>query len=202
MRQLIEAGWANTPDDARHEITNLFASDDDWVCLEYTVRGTVTKEFTHLHIEHPVVGQKLEMRAVDVFRMRHGKIVTAREYYDHATLMRQLGIEPTKAARALRAAAPAASTTSSSVVVHSLFSVWPAFRTTLRRKLDPRRVERFCRPASTGVTSSTNLRTASIAALPPVSTDSSTSSDSSAHARPWMIRVGPSTRIVAISVGA
>jgi len=92
MRQLIEGSWVDSPQDAWHEITNVFASEE-WVCLEYTARGTITKELVHLNIEHSPNGQKMEIRAVDVFRMKDGRIASAREYYDHAALMRQLGVE-------------------------------------------------------------------------------------------------------------
>jgi len=92
MRQLIEGSWADSPQDGWHEITNVFASEE-WVCLEYTARGTITKELAHLNIKHTPKGQKMEIRAVDVFRMKNGKIASAREYYDHASLMRQLEVE-------------------------------------------------------------------------------------------------------------
>jgi len=92
MRQLIERSWADAPPDGWHEITNAFASDD-WVCLEYTARGTMTKELPHLNIRYQPTGQKMELRAVDVFQIKSGKIALAREYYDHATHMRQLGVE-------------------------------------------------------------------------------------------------------------
>ena len=49
MRQLIEGSWADYPQDGWHEITNVFGSRE-WVCLEYTARGTMTKELPHLYI--------------------------------------------------------------------------------------------------------------------------------------------------------
>jgi ketosteroid isomerase-like protein len=70
----------------------VFASDD-WVCLEYTARGTITKELAHLNLKYSPKGQKMEIRAVDVFHLRNGKAAGCREYYDHAALMRQLGVE-------------------------------------------------------------------------------------------------------------
>jgi len=36
---------------------------------------------------------KIEVRSIDVFRMKNGKIDLAQEYYDQTTLLRQLGIE-------------------------------------------------------------------------------------------------------------
>ncbi len=90
MRQLIEGSWADYPKDGWHEITNIFATED-WVCLEYTARGTINKELKHLGIAHEAKGQKMEVPGIDVFRIKNGKIVCAREYYDNATLMRQLG---------------------------------------------------------------------------------------------------------------
>jgi ketosteroid isomerase-like protein len=95
MKQLIEGSWSDRPEDGWHEITNVFASADDWVCLEYTAHGTITKELPHLNLKYSPKGQKMEIRAVDVFHMKNGKIASAREYYDHATLMQQLGIETT-----------------------------------------------------------------------------------------------------------
>jgi len=62
------------------------------VCLEYTAHGTVRKELEHLNLEHPAEGQKIEIRSIDVFHMKNGRIDIAREYYDHATLLRQLGM--------------------------------------------------------------------------------------------------------------
>jgi ketosteroid isomerase-like protein len=90
LRQLIQTGWDNAPADGWHEIRNIFATED-WVCLEYTARGTVTKKLTHLEFEHAPKGHKMELPIVDVFQIKQGKVVRAREYYDQATLMRQLG---------------------------------------------------------------------------------------------------------------
>ena len=65
MRQLIEGSWADYSQDGWHEITNVFASED-WVRLEYTARGTITKELAHLNLKYSPKGQKKEIRAVDV----------------------------------------------------------------------------------------------------------------------------------------
>ena len=98
MRQLIEGAWAHWAEGGRNEITNVFASEE-WICLEWTARhtipkesGTTTKEIQHLNIKITLKGQKIEIRAVDVFRMKDGKIISAREYSDYATIMRQLGV--------------------------------------------------------------------------------------------------------------
>jgi ketosteroid isomerase-like protein len=74
-------------------VPNVFGSRD-WVCLEYTARGTITKELAHLNLKYSPTGQKMEIRAVDVFHMKNGKVAECRECYDHAALMRQLGVEP------------------------------------------------------------------------------------------------------------
>ena len=52
----------------------------------------MTKAFAHLNITYHPTGQKMEIRAVDVFEMKNGKVALAREYYDQAALMRQLGV--------------------------------------------------------------------------------------------------------------
>jgi predicted ester cyclase len=93
MSQLTLGSWADYPQDGWHEITNVFGSRDDWVCLEYTAHGTMTKELAHLNIKYTPTGQIMEIRAVDVFQMKNGKVASAREYYDQAALMRQLGAE-------------------------------------------------------------------------------------------------------------
>jgi SnoaL-like polyketide cyclase len=53
----------------------------------------MTKELAHLNLKYSPKGQKMEIRAVDVFQMKNGKVAVAREYYDHAALMRQLEVE-------------------------------------------------------------------------------------------------------------
>jgi SnoaL-like polyketide cyclase len=77
MRQPTEGRWADAPPDGWHEITNIFASED-WACLEYTARGTMTKQLPHLNISYQPSGQQMEIRAVDVFQMKDGKISLAR----------------------------------------------------------------------------------------------------------------------------
>jgi SnoaL-like polyketide cyclase len=91
MRQLILGSWADYPQDGWHEITNVFGSRD-WACLEYTARGTMTKALAHLNLKYSPKGQNMEIWAVDVFQMKNGKAAVARGYYDHAALMRQLGV--------------------------------------------------------------------------------------------------------------
>jgi ketosteroid isomerase-like protein len=98
MRQLIEGAWAHWAEGGLNEITNAFASEE-WVCLEWTARhtipkesGKITKEVKHLNITITPEGQKIEIRAVSVFHMKDGKITSAREYSDYATIMRQLGV--------------------------------------------------------------------------------------------------------------
>jgi ketosteroid isomerase-like protein len=101
MRQLIEGAWEHWAEGGRNDITNVFASEE-WVCLEWTARhtitkesGTMTKEIKHLNIKITPKGQQIEIRAVSVFHMKDGKITSAREYSDYATIMRQLGVVTT-----------------------------------------------------------------------------------------------------------
>jgi len=92
VKLLIQSSWNDMPEGGHHEITNVFANDE-WVCLEYTAHGKITKELKHLNLNHPVEGQVIEVRSIDVFHIKNGKIDLAREYYDHATLLRQLGVK-------------------------------------------------------------------------------------------------------------
>jgi len=101
IRQLIEGAWAHWTEGCRNEITNVFASEE-WVCLEWTARhtipkesGKITEEIMHLNITITPEGQKIEISVVSIFHMKDGKITSAREYSDYATIMRQLGVVTT-----------------------------------------------------------------------------------------------------------
>lgn len=96
----IEGLWANAPhgesefaEEVRHDETNAFASED-WVCVEYTVHGTVKKE---LPTGQPSIAG---IDVVNLFRIQNGKIARIREYYDSASLMQV--INPVVAAGSIR----------------------------------------------------------------------------------------------------
>jgi steroid delta-isomerase-like uncharacterized protein len=78
--------------DSRVETTNAFATEDQ-VVLEFTSRGT---SIDPLHLPSgafPATGRSYELRLCQVMQIRHGKIVSYRNYYDMLTLLEQLDLK-------------------------------------------------------------------------------------------------------------
>ena len=79
--------------DSRIEITNLFASEDQAV-VEFVGRGTNTGPLHMPRGDVPPTGRAVELRFCDVYRVRNGKIVSYRSYYDLFSFLQQLGLIP------------------------------------------------------------------------------------------------------------
>ena len=79
--------------DSRIEITNLFATEDQAV-VEFIGRGTNTGPLHMPTGDVPPTGRVVEMRFCDVYRVRNGKIVSYRSYYDVFGFLQQLGLIP------------------------------------------------------------------------------------------------------------
>jgi predicted ester cyclase len=78
---------------SRIEITNLIATEDQAV-VEFVGRGTNTGS---LHLptgDLPPTGRAAELWFCDVYRLRSGKIVRYRSYYDALGFMQQPGLIP------------------------------------------------------------------------------------------------------------
>jgi steroid delta-isomerase-like uncharacterized protein len=84
-------GWATAFPDSKVEVTNLIATDE-WVVSEFIGRGTHKGPLNGPGGAIPPTGKRLEMRFVEVFRIKNGKISEHRAYFDAATMMRQLGL--------------------------------------------------------------------------------------------------------------
>ena len=80
--------------DSGIEITNLFATEDQAV-VEFIGRGTNTGPLHMPTGDVPPTGRTIEMRFCDVYRIRNGKIVNYRSYYDALGFLQQLGLIPT-----------------------------------------------------------------------------------------------------------
>ena len=91
-RQLILFFEEGFPDSSI-EITNLFATDDQAV-VEFIGRGINTGSLHMPTGDLPPTGQSVELRFCDVYRVRNGKIVNYRSYYDALSFMQQLGFIP------------------------------------------------------------------------------------------------------------
>ena len=81
--------------DSGIEITNLFASEDQAV-VEFIGRGTNTGPLHMPTGDVPPTGCAVEMRFCDVYRVRNGKIVSYRSYYDVYGFLQQLGLIPSE----------------------------------------------------------------------------------------------------------
>ena len=77
--------------DSGVEITNLFASGDQAV-VEFIGRGTNTGPLHMPTGDVPPTGRTVELRFCDVYRVKHGKIVSYRSYYDALGFLQQLGL--------------------------------------------------------------------------------------------------------------
>lgn len=81
--------------DSGIEITNLFATEDQAV-VEFIGRGTNTGPL-HMPPGHvPPTGRAVEMHFCDVYRVKDGKIVNYRSYYDALSFLQQLGLIPSQ----------------------------------------------------------------------------------------------------------
>ncbi|MFP2927706.1 ester cyclase [Pyxidicoccus sp. 3LG] len=102
--------WATAIPDAQVDLTNLIAQGDH-VIAELTGRGTHAGPFPGPGgVTIPPSNRPLEVRLIEVFELRDGKIAEMRQYYDALTFMTQLGIgaPPTEAPRTEASMAPEA----------------------------------------------------------------------------------------------
>jgi len=81
--------------DSTIEITNLFATEEEAV-VEFIGRGTNTGPLHMPTGDVPPTGRLVELRFCDVYRIRNGKIVSYRSYYDALSFMQQLGFIPSQ----------------------------------------------------------------------------------------------------------
>ena len=65
---------------------------DDWAVVEFVNRGTQTGALKSSLGEFPPTGRFMEVRYCSVMRVRDGKVVEGRDYYDSASIAKQLGL--------------------------------------------------------------------------------------------------------------
>ncbi len=88
LRAWVDATFAAIPDTVI-EATSLFASGR-WVGCEWVMSGTHTGDLPDL----PATGKRFSIRGASVAEVVGGKIVRNADYWDVATLLRQLGVIP------------------------------------------------------------------------------------------------------------
>jgi ketosteroid isomerase-like protein len=74
------------------EITRIVV-EGDWVVVEYTNSGTNAGPLKTAVGEFAQTNNRIEVQYCSVMEIRDGNVVSGRDYYDAATILRQLGIE-------------------------------------------------------------------------------------------------------------
>jgi steroid delta-isomerase-like uncharacterized protein len=87
-RQFAEAAWAAFPD-LRFELIGAVIEGTRGVA-EWTMMGTHRGDFPGL----PATGKAFTVRGVSVLELSGDKIARVRDYWDFATVLRQLGFLP------------------------------------------------------------------------------------------------------------
>jgi steroid delta-isomerase-like uncharacterized protein len=77
--------------DMKLEVTNQVATDDQ-VVSEFVVRGTHTGPLQTPAGAVPATGKSIEYPVCEVWGIKQGKLASIRNYFDSATLLRQLGL--------------------------------------------------------------------------------------------------------------
>ena len=83
--------WRTAFPDGALEITNVIV-EGNWAVVEFTNRGTQTGPLQSSLGEFPPSGRFMEVRYCSVMRVKDGKVVEGRDYYDSASIARQLGL--------------------------------------------------------------------------------------------------------------
>lgn len=86
-------GWATAFPDSKATFNNEFVSGTT-VTLELTWRGTHTGPLQTPNGEIAPTGKKMELRACQVVEIDGDKTSLVRQYFDMATLLRQIGALP------------------------------------------------------------------------------------------------------------
>ena len=89
---ILQAFWEAMPD-ATVTVTNQVAAGDT-IALESTLAGTHTGTFRTPGGEIPPSGNRVEIHAVAVKRVRDGKVASEHLYYDQLDFLQQLGAMP------------------------------------------------------------------------------------------------------------
>lgn len=89
---ILQVFWEAMPD-AKVTVTNQVAAGDT-IALESTLTGTHTGTFKTPKGEVPPSGNRIEVNAVAVKRIRDGKVASEHLYFDQLDFLQQLGAMP------------------------------------------------------------------------------------------------------------
>ena len=84
-------GWATAFPDSKVNILNMTA-DEDTIVTEFAGRGTHDGVLATPAGDIPPTGRPIDVPFCEVLRVKDGKIVEGRIYFDSATMLRQLGV--------------------------------------------------------------------------------------------------------------
>lgn len=83
--------WRSAFPDGEVKITNVI-TDGDQAVVEFVNRGTQTGTLKSSIGDFPPSGKRMEVRYCSVMRVKEGKVVEGRDYYDSTSIARQLGL--------------------------------------------------------------------------------------------------------------
>jgi steroid delta-isomerase-like uncharacterized protein len=83
--------WRDAFPDGEVKITNVIVQAD-WAVVEFVNRGTQTGTLHSSLGAFPPTGRAMEVRYCSVMKVRDGKVVEGRDYYDSASIAQQLGL--------------------------------------------------------------------------------------------------------------
>jgi steroid delta-isomerase-like uncharacterized protein len=89
----LAQGWANAFPDGQCHISNI-AAGEDWAVVEFAGRGTQTGPLMSPEGNIMPTGKSVDIPFCDVFKIKNGRVVSLNEYFDTATMMKQLGLLP------------------------------------------------------------------------------------------------------------
>jgi steroid delta-isomerase-like uncharacterized protein len=83
--------WRATFPDGEVKVVNVIV-DGNWAVVEFINRGTQTGTLHSSLGTFPPSGRFMQVRYCSVMRVADGKVVEGRDYYDSASIARQLGL--------------------------------------------------------------------------------------------------------------
>lgn len=83
--------WREAFPDGEVKVANVIVQDN-WAVVEFVNRGTHTGPLHSSLGTFAPTGRKMEIRYCSVMRVEDGKVVEGRDYYDSASIARQLGL--------------------------------------------------------------------------------------------------------------
>jgi len=85
--------WREAFPDGRCLVDNVFVSQDgEWAVVEFHNEGTHTGVLRSSLGDFAPTGKQVYVRYCSVMRVKDGMVVEGRDYYDSATIVRQLGL--------------------------------------------------------------------------------------------------------------